>query len=81
MLNDLKAVISKTIDVKNKEIKPETRFAEDLGADYLDMAEIEMALEDKYKIDILTDRTVMYSKTVNDLLKAVEERIKNKKQT
>ena len=52
-----------------------------MGADYLDMAEIEMALEDKYKIDIRTDWTVMYSKTVNDLLKAVEERIKNKKQT
>lgn len=79
MLYDIKTIIAKTVDTKNMEVKPETRFVEDLGADYLDLAEMEMALEDKYEIDILTDRTVMYSKTVADLIKAVEKRIRNKK--
>jgi len=79
MLDEISTIILKTIDTKGRAIRPETRFADDLGADYLDLAEIEMALEDKYRIDILTDRTVMYSKTVGDLLKAVEARVKNKK--
>lgn len=77
MFDDLMDIIAKTIDIKDKIVKPETRFAEDLGADYLDLAEIEMALEDKFKIDILNDRNIMYSKTIADLLRAVEERVKN----
>ncbi|MFH1074365.1 MAG: acyl carrier protein [Candidatus Firestonebacteria bacterium] len=79
MLEDLKLIIAKTIDVKNKEIKPETRISADLGADYLDMVEIQMAIEDKYKIDILSDRTIWKMKTVGELASAVEEKIKNKK--
>ena len=58
MLDDLKLIIAKTIDVKNKEIKPESRINADLGADYLDMVEIQMAIEDKYNIDILLHRKV-----------------------
>ncbi|OGF48133.1 MAG: hypothetical protein A2231_09220 [Candidatus Firestonebacteria bacterium RIFOXYA2_FULL_40_8] len=79
MLDDLKTIIAKTIDVKNKEIKPETRIGADLGADYLDMVEIQMALEDKYNIDILSDRTVWKMKTVGELANVVEEKLKNQK--
>ncbi len=79
MIDDLKLIISKTIDIKNKEIKPETRITADLGADYLDMVEIQMAIEDKFKIDILSDRTVWKMKTVGELANAVEEKIKKQK--
>ena len=79
MLDDLKLIIAQTIDVKNKEIKPETRLNTDLGADYLDMVEIQMAIEDKYKIDILSDRTVWKMKTVGELSNVVEEKLKKQK--
>jgi len=38
-----------------------------------------MAIEDKYKIDILSDRTVWKMKTVGELSNVVEEKLKKQK--
>ncbi|OGF46283.1 MAG: hypothetical protein A2231_08555 [Candidatus Firestonebacteria bacterium RIFOXYA2_FULL_40_8] len=74
MIDDLKTVISQTVDMKGKVIKPEIRFVEDLGADYLDMVEVEMAVEDKFNIEILSDKNIVNIKTVADLIKIIKEK-------
>ena len=74
MIDDLKTVISQTVDIKGKVIKPEIRFVEDLGADYLDMVEVEMAVEDKFNIEILSDKNIVNIKTVADLIKIIKEK-------
>ena len=77
MFDEVKGVVLKIIDVDEQEIKPETFFIEDLGADSLDMAEIAMALEERFNIELL-DKDLVNIKTVGDIVKDIEERIKNK---
>ncbi len=45
-------IISQQLDVKMDEIKPESSFIEDLGADSLDTAELVMAFEESFDIEI-----------------------------
>jgi len=73
MFDEIKIIILKVVDLKDKAITPETRFIEDLGADYLDMVEIGMGIEDKFNIEILIDRSFVYIRTVADMIKAVKE--------
>lgn len=44
--------ISKEFSVPEEKITPEASFINDLEADSLDLVELQMALEDKYKISI-----------------------------
>ncbi|OGF55982.1 MAG: hypothetical protein A2452_11000 [Candidatus Firestonebacteria bacterium RIFOXYC2_FULL_39_67] len=74
MLEDLKTIISKTINIKGKVVDPGTRFFEDLGADYLDMVEIGMGIEDKFHIEIITGRNIENIKTVADMIQVIEEK-------
>ena len=45
-------IIAQQLDVKLDEIKPESSFIEDLGADSLDTAELVMAFEESFDIEI-----------------------------
>ena len=45
IFDDVKAVVVEQLNVNEGEIKPESRFVEDLGADSLDVVELVMALE------------------------------------
>ena len=58
------------------ELKQETRLYKDLGADFPDMIEIEMAIEDHFNIEIIKDRVIYKTKTLADLQKEIEKRIK-----
>jgi len=46
----LKKVIADVLKIDPKEIKPETTFADDLGADSLDLLQIVMGLEEAFNI-------------------------------
>lgn len=45
-------VIVKQLGVPPEEIKPESKFTDDLGADSLDTVELIMAFEEKFDIEI-----------------------------
>ena len=48
----VKNIIVKQLGVKEEEIKNESKFVEDLGADSLDTVELVMALEEEFDTEI-----------------------------
>tara|TARA_B100000949_G_scaffold235290_1_gene257537 strand:- start:1560 stop:1796 length:237 start_codon:yes stop_codon:yes gene_type:complete len=48
----VKNIIIKQLGVKEEEIKNESKFVEDLGADSLDTVELVMALEEEFDTEI-----------------------------
>lgn len=49
---DVIEIVANTLKVKKDLITPESRFVEDLKSDSLDIVELMMAIEAKYKCDI-----------------------------
>ncbi|MDQ1243976.1 MAG: acyl carrier protein, partial [Campylobacterota bacterium] len=47
LLDDIKAVVVEQLSVSADEVKEDSKFVEDLGADSLDVVELVMALEEK----------------------------------
>ena len=52
MLEKMKPVIAEQLNVDESEIKAESNFKEDLGADSLDLFELVMALEEEFGVEI-----------------------------
>ena len=52
MLENLKTIIAEQLNVNEDEIKAESNFKDDLGADSLDLFELVMSLEEEYGIEI-----------------------------
>lgn len=52
MLERIKEIIAEQLSVDAAEIKPETSFKDDLGADSLDLFEVVMSLEEEYEVEI-----------------------------
>jgi len=52
VFDDVKATIVEQLGVDEEEVKLESKFVEDLGADSLDTVELVMAMEEKFGIDI-----------------------------
>lgn len=48
----LKEILADVLGVKIEEIKAESKFVDDLGADSLDLVELIMSFEDKFGIEI-----------------------------
>ena len=55
-LSNVKKVIAEQLSINEADIKNESAFIEDLGADSLDTVELVMALEDAFKIEIPDDQ-------------------------
>ena len=51
----IKEIIVEQLDVDAAEVKTESRFIEDLGADSLDTAELVMAFEEAFDLEIPDD--------------------------
>ncbi|MFQ5431907.1 MAG: acyl carrier protein [Nitrospinota bacterium] len=51
----VKEIIVEQLDVDAAEVKPESSFIEDLGADSLDTAELVMAFEEAFDLEIPDD--------------------------
>jgi acyl carrier protein len=52
----VKSIIADQLGVGEDEIKPESSFIEDLGADSLDIVELVMAMEEEFEVEIPTRR-------------------------
>ncbi len=71
MLEKVKEVVVEQLDCNADEIKEESRFIEDLGADSLDVVELVMALEEEFDIEI-PDEDAEGILTVGDAIKYIE---------
>ncbi len=67
MLENLKTIIAEQLNVNADEIKAESNFKDDLGADSLDLFELVMSLEEEYGIEIPSDDLEKIA-TVNDVI-------------
>ncbi|MEO0947127.1 MAG: acyl carrier protein [Cyanobacteria bacterium J06641_5] len=52
ILDKVKGIVSDQLEKDAAEISPESNFANDLGADSLDVVELVMALEEEFDIEI-----------------------------
>ncbi|MFK2822815.1 MULTISPECIES: acyl carrier protein [Arcobacter] len=71
LLDDVKEVVVEQLDCDAAEIKEDSKFIEDLGADSLDVVELVMALEEKFDIEI-PDEDAEGILTVSDAIKYIE---------
>ncbi len=72
LLDDVKEVVVEQLDCEASQIKEDSKFIEDLGADSLDVVELVMALEEKFDIEI-PDEDAEKILTVGDAIKYVED--------
>jgi len=70
--NKVKEIIAKELEVDMKQLQPEAKFIEDLGADSLDIVELVMALEEEFGLDI-PDEDADKLKTVGDALNYLQQ--------
>ncbi|MDI6731185.1 MAG: acyl carrier protein [Candidatus Margulisbacteria bacterium] len=75
VLEQVKKVVAEQLGVAEAEIKPESSFVDDLGADSLDTVELVMALEEAFSIEI-PDEDAEKIKTINDTINYVKEHAK-----
>jgi acyl carrier protein len=68
----VREIIAKELEVDAKQLVPEAKFIEDLGADSLDIVELVMALEEEFGVDI-PDEDADKLKTVGDAMKYLQE--------
>jgi len=67
----LKEILVDVLGVKEENIKAESKFVDDLGADSLDLVELIMSFEDKFSIEI-SDEQAEKLLTVKDALDYIE---------
>jgi len=68
----VKEVVVEQLDCDPAEVKEDSKFIEDLGADSLDVVELVMALEEKFDIEI-PDEDAEKILTVSDAIKYIED--------
>ena len=73
--SEVKRIIKEQLDVDEKDIKPESSFIEDLGADSLGLVELVLAFEEAFEIDI-PDEDTEKIRTVQDAVDYIEKHAK-----
>ena len=71
----LQEIIVDVLNVQKDEVKPETTFVDDLGADSLDIFQIIMGIEEEFDIEIDNDeaeKIVTVQDAVDQIKKAVD---------
>ncbi len=77
--NKVREIICQQLDVEPGEIKMETSFIDDLGADSLDTVELIMALEEEFNVEI-PDEDAEKMGTVGDAIKYIETKASTTKE-
>ena len=71
----LQEIIADVLNVSKDEIKPETTFVDDLGADSLDIFQIIMGIEEEFDIEIDSEdaeKITSVQDAVNQIKKVVD---------
>jgi len=68
----VKEIIAKELEVDVKQLTPEAKFIEDLGADSLDIVELVMALEEEFNLEI-PDEDADKLKSVGDAMNYLKQ--------
>lgn len=68
----VKKIITEQLGIDEKEVKLESAFIEDLGADSLDIVELIMAMESEFDMEIEDDEVEDIS-TVEDVVNYIKE--------
>jgi acyl carrier protein len=68
----VKEIIAKNLDVDANDIKPESSFINDLGADSLAIVELVLALEEEFELDIPDEETEKI-RTVQDAVDYIQQ--------
>jgi acyl carrier protein len=71
----VKEIVSQQLDVDVAQIKPESQFIDDLGADSLAIVELVLAFEEQFEIDI-PDEDTEKIRTVGDAIQYIAQRTK-----
>ena len=71
---EVKRIIKEQLDVDEKDIKPESTFIEDLGADSLGLVELVLAFEEAFEIDI-PDEDTEKIRSVQDAIDYIEKHL------
>ncbi|GFH95186.1 MAG: acyl carrier protein [Acetatifactor sp.] len=72
MLEKVKEIIAKQLNLDVDEITESTSFKDDLGADSLDLFELVMAFEEEYDIEIPSEDLEDIA-TVGDIIKLMKD--------
>ena len=73
ILQKLCSIVSEQLSVESGEVKSDSNFQNDLGADSLDTVELVMALEEAFDIEI-PDESAEGIATVGDAVKFIQEK-------
>ena len=74
MLEKMIPIIAEQLNVNESEIKAESNFKDDLGADSLDIVELIMALEEEFDTEI-PDADAEKIVTVGDVVDYIKEHV------
>jgi len=72
--SEVKRIIKEQLDVDEKDIKPESTFIDDLGADSLGLVELVLAFEEAFEIDI-PDEDTEKIRSVQDAVDYIEKHL------
>ncbi len=70
----VRKIICRELDVEEDDVRPESSFVDDLGADSLDTVELVMALEEEFSIEI-PDGDAEKITTVQSVLDYITEKM------
>ena len=71
----LSKLISEQFGVEADTITMETTFADDLGADSLDIVELSMALEEEFGVSEMSEEEIAAIATVGDLVNYLQNKL------
>ena len=72
VLERVKRIVAEQLGVKEEDVKPDSKFIDDLGADSLDNVELVMAFEEEFGVEIPDDAAETIQ-TVGDAISFVEK--------
>jgi len=67
----IKEILAAQLDVDAEEMSLDTKIADDLGADSLDVVELLMAIEDEFDVEI-PDEEIEKLKTIGDVVDYIQ---------
>src|SRR4029077_7561944 len=75
--SEVKRIIKEQLDVDEKDIKPESTFTDDLGADSLGLVDLVLAFEGAFELDSPDEHTEKI-RTVQDAIDYIEKNAQKK---